>query len=115
MNGQNRYNNNNRQQPHNYRPRPPPFSNHHQQHHQPPPQQASSAPAPSNPFIPLQASRKATKSKNDTQPQQQQLPTTPKEVKQEVETPVAAVVTPKSTGKSPAVDNRKSRLAISFN
>lgn len=71
-----------------------------------------------NPFIPLQASRKATKGKH--QPEQpkksvQQKPTPqPKEDirQQHVEPPTRSHT--ESIATKPVVDNRKNRLAISF-
>ena len=79
-----------------------------------------------NPFIPLQASRKATKTKNvqggeSKKPLQVKESNKPhKEVKQEPKAPVEAPVVPQETENlnvstsKPAIDNRKCRLAISF-
>ena len=100
---------NNRQQPHQFQPRPPPFNHHQQQFQNAPPASNNSA----NHFIPLQASRKATKAKNLQQPKQIATnPIIPKEVQQESSPVVASI--PKIIGKSPAVETRKSRLAINF-
>lgn len=80
-----------------------------------PPQQAP-APGP-NPFIPLQASRKATKTKNN-QPEPKKLPQQKPVVEQhqEVKEPATSQIgTSFNTSfNQPAVDNRKCRLAISF-
>lgn len=96
--------------------------------HQPRPAQVQQQPAAAtNPFIPLQASRKATKAKN--LPSMTKTSSVPrsaddqqKEVKARVEPipakPIAAVQTEaankSASTKRPAADNRKSRLAISF-
>lgn len=79
-----------------------------------------------NPFVPLQASRKATKAKNGNDSNQQESNTTDKnptkhsnDKKQEkFDVSSTAVVTPTTENaaksKTPTVDNRKSRLAINF-
>lgn len=94
-----------------------------QQQRQPPPQYHQQQQSPAvNPFIPLQASRKATKSKgnqSDTKkvPVQKEA-VQPKEAVKVAKAPVEAQVAsePKANTSQPAVDNgtRKCRLAISF-
>lgn len=88
----------------------------------PPQQQQPLIPGP-NPFIPLQASRKATKAKSNMSetkilPQQKQTVTKQKETTnlKEKEREVSQIETvSNSVGSSPpAIDNRKCRLAISF-
>lgn len=117
------FNNLNRAKPQHYQPRP----NQVQQLQYQQPQHYQQQPQPAaNPFIPLQASRKATKAKNISTQKEK----TPKEVpSQEVQArPIetgksneiaiantSQIVTPaKVVNNSPAVDNRKSRLAINF-
>lgn len=98
-----------------------PYQQRQIQPHQMPQQQANQQ--ASNPFIPLQASRKATKPKNvqselkKTQPlKEQQKPQ--KEVanhKPTVETASTSQETAIMTGSAnPTVDNRKCRIAIDF-
>lgn len=105
MNGN--FNNQNRFRPSHYNQRPTQV--------QPPLQQQLPGP---NPFIPLQASRKATKTKNNQveakKPPVEQVVVQKKEVatKPEASLTVAAAVNLNSS--QPAVDNRKCRLAISF-
>lgn len=120
FNGNNNYNNGNRQK-----------LLHHQPEHwaKQQYQQQTQQPA-SNPFIPLQASRKATKGKN--LPAQKENLAAKKVAKQpaEVQAPIPAqmikpiepvsisasqsVIEPRVVDAKPAVDNRKSRLAINF-
>lgn len=86
-------------------------------------QQHQPSPAQANPFVPLQASRKATKAKNIQTPDVKKV-AQPKQAKQkeatsgavnvQPETPASAQKTNATVGISPAVDKRKSRLAISF-
>lgn len=120
QNNNNNFNNGNRPKPPHHQTRPMLVQQYQQQQ----------APPPAvNPFIPLQASRKATKAKN--------LPFTQKPTVKEVAAPqdVPALPTtsqtvaqieqaifntsqtatePKVANSKPTVDNRKSRLAISF-
>lgn len=78
----------------------------------------------SNPFVPLQASRKATKAKNGQDTKQEldkndsvQTKTTETDKKEGGKSEVAkvSVATPNADkSKTPTVDTRKSRLAINF-
>lgn len=116
-NGNIHFNNNNQNRNRN----PSQYQPHHAFVQQPPSQQAQAT----NPFIPLQASRKATKGKHQPdQPKKsvQQKPILqPKEDirqqhvenRQQHEEPPTRSHT-ESIATKPVVDNRKNRLAISF-
>lgn len=94
-----------------------------QQQRQPSQQQQQQPQSPAvNPFIPLQASRKATKSKGNQSESKKVAAhkevVKPKEVVNIVKAPeVAQVASETKTANSsaqPVIDNRKCRLAISF-
>lgn len=79
------------------------------------------SPAQINPFVPLQASRKATKAKNIQQDTKKVAPPVQVVRHQKEKIPVAKPELQASSQKSnanvgsePAVDKRKNRLAISF-
>jgi hypothetical protein len=106
------------------RVRQPNFHQQQQQQHQNRPQgnQQQQQQNAANPFIPLQASRKATKSKNpqaETKPQPKVEVVTPKVVKP-IAVPMVSIpetkpevqAEPKKSSTTPTV--RKSRLGISF-
>lgn len=116
----NNYNNGNRQKP-----------LHHQAEHWAKQQYQQQTPQPaSNPFIPLQASRKATKGKTlpaqkenlaakivAQQPAEAQAPIPAQTIKPIEPVSISAsqsVIEPRIVDAKPAVDNRKSRLAINF-
>ena len=115
FNGMNNYNN----QSHRYRQ---PFNQQRPSQMQPHLQNQASPSGP-NPFIPLQASRKATKGKGNHSeskklPQQEQSENVQQskiknfvEKKPEISQPEKTASTSSS---QPVVDNRKCRLAISF-
>lgn len=89
---------------------PSQYQPHHAFVQQPPSQQAQAT----NPFIPLQASRKATKGKHQPeQPKQKPTPQPKEDIHQQhVEPPTRSHT--ESIATKPVVDNRKNRLAISF-
>lgn len=104
------------------------FINHYdrnirpQQFNQQRPAQQAPPPAASNPFIPLQASRKATKAKSQKSEAKRLPEGTPVVVQQAVK-PVEKKAAPEASraehaattsSDQPSVDNRKCRLAISF-
>lgn len=118
-NNNNNFNNGNRPKPSHHQTRPMLVQQYQQQQ----------APPPAvNPFIPLQASRKATKAKNlpftqkstvkEVAPQDvPALPTTSQTVariEQEIFNTSQTATEPKVVNSKPTVDIRKSRLAISF-